>query len=272
MAPISQSIASSGLTSFAFKAAEATTTFSVDPGSNVSEMARFLQLFERDQGRCVYCGLDLKADYDQAMFLIGASTDGSGINVRETLRNDNFRSHPALGALLEWHARCAAAQETRTAAARALTILRRIQAGLAKGGCIQVKVELPDEVATYLLNQKRAELFRLEKQSGLKIQISGQPGLPSHQFNLEFVRNDAQGGRGENAEGSGNPEDPDRQAIEELKEETKEGFLKKYFWPPAIWRGIRKASNVSSRPPAPAKDPEKQSAPSPEPPVSPPQE
>lgn len=27
----------------------------------------FLQLFERDQGRCVYCGLDLKADYDRFM-------------------------------------------------------------------------------------------------------------------------------------------------------------------------------------------------------------
>src|SRR6185312_14050961 len=29
--------------------------------------SKFLQLFERDQGRCVYCGLDLKADYDRFM-------------------------------------------------------------------------------------------------------------------------------------------------------------------------------------------------------------
>ncbi len=28
---------------------------------------KFLQLFERDQGRCVYCGLALKADYDRFM-------------------------------------------------------------------------------------------------------------------------------------------------------------------------------------------------------------
>src|SRR6185437_1229610 len=27
----------------------------------------FLQLFERDQGRCVYCGLDLKADHNRFM-------------------------------------------------------------------------------------------------------------------------------------------------------------------------------------------------------------
>src|SRR5258706_11374265 len=29
--------------------------------------SKFLLLFERDQGRCVYCGLDLKADYDRFM-------------------------------------------------------------------------------------------------------------------------------------------------------------------------------------------------------------
>jgi 5-methylcytosine-specific restriction endonuclease McrA len=29
--------------------------------------SKFLQLFERDQGRCVYCGLDLRADYDRFM-------------------------------------------------------------------------------------------------------------------------------------------------------------------------------------------------------------
>jgi len=29
--------------------------------------SKFLQLFERDLGRCIYCGLDLKADYDRFM-------------------------------------------------------------------------------------------------------------------------------------------------------------------------------------------------------------
>jgi len=45
--------------------------------------SKFLQLFERDQGRCVYCGLDLKADYDRFMMatedhLIPASKGGQG--------------------------------------------------------------------------------------------------------------------------------------------------------------------------------------------------
>jgi 5-methylcytosine-specific restriction endonuclease McrA len=29
--------------------------------------SKFLQVFERDQGRCVYCGRDMKADYDTFM-------------------------------------------------------------------------------------------------------------------------------------------------------------------------------------------------------------
>lgn len=29
--------------------------------------SKFLQLFERDKGRCVYCGMDLTADYDRFM-------------------------------------------------------------------------------------------------------------------------------------------------------------------------------------------------------------
>ena len=45
--------------------------------------SKFLQLFERDQGRCVYCGLDLKADYDRFMMatedhLVPGSKGGLG--------------------------------------------------------------------------------------------------------------------------------------------------------------------------------------------------
>src|SRR5690606_30306625 len=44
----------------------------------------------------------MRSDYDQAIFLIGACFENSGINATETLNNDDFRPHPALGALLEW--------------------------------------------------------------------------------------------------------------------------------------------------------------------------
>jgi len=64
----------------------------------------------------------LISDYDQVMFLIGACFDGSGINVSDTLKNTNFRPHPALGALLSWHIKHGASKEIQTAALRASQI------------------------------------------------------------------------------------------------------------------------------------------------------
>jgi len=64
----------------------------------------------------------LTADLDQALVLLGACHDGSGINAADTLRNDNFRPHPALKPLLEWFAERGADAAARQAARRALTI------------------------------------------------------------------------------------------------------------------------------------------------------
>lgn len=64
----------------------------------------------------------LTADLDQALVLIGACYDGSGINASDTLKNENFKPHPALKGLLEWLSKRAAKQPTRNAASRALTI------------------------------------------------------------------------------------------------------------------------------------------------------
>jgi putative DNA methylase len=72
---------------------------------------------------------NMVSDYDQAMFFIGACFDGSGINASDTLKNDNFKPHPALGALLEWHARRGATQEVRNAASRAVAIYQAWERG-----------------------------------------------------------------------------------------------------------------------------------------------
>ncbi len=64
----------------------------------------------------------LTADLDQALVLIGACFDGSGINAADTLKNQNFKPHPALKPLLEWFKKRGADQPTRNAASRALTI------------------------------------------------------------------------------------------------------------------------------------------------------
>jgi hypothetical protein len=64
----------------------------------------------------------LTSDMDQALVLIGACFDGSGINASDTLKNENFKPHAALKALLEWKSKRAATQTIRNAASRALSI------------------------------------------------------------------------------------------------------------------------------------------------------
>ncbi len=133
--------------------------------------------------------------------------------------------------------------------AAALSALRKIQHILAQGDCTSLRMELPDEVATYLLNQKRSTLLRLEKIYGLTIQIIGRSDLLSHQYNLTFTRKEAplpkEGVREKGtipqteAVPKVSQEDADRMAIEELKKETKESFLKKLFWPPSFWKSSR---------------------------------
>lgn len=58
----------------------------------------------------------LDSDYDQAMVLIGACQPGSGLDANDTLRNPNFRPHPALRPLLEWFERRGHSQPMRDAA------------------------------------------------------------------------------------------------------------------------------------------------------------
>jgi adenine-specific DNA methylase len=64
----------------------------------------------------------LTSDFDQALVLIGACFDNSGINASDTLKNENFKPHVALKPLLEWMHRNGPDQATRNAASRAMTI------------------------------------------------------------------------------------------------------------------------------------------------------
>ncbi len=66
----------------------------------------------------------MTSDYDQAAFFIGSCFENSGINAADTLANDNFKPHPALGSLLEWFVTRGATSEVRNASSRAQTILR----------------------------------------------------------------------------------------------------------------------------------------------------
>jgi len=64
----------------------------------------------------------LTSDLDQALVLIGACFDGSGINASDTLKNENFKPHVALKPLLDWLHKNGPDQASRNAASRAVSI------------------------------------------------------------------------------------------------------------------------------------------------------
>ncbi|MBI4495526.1 MAG: Rne/Rng family ribonuclease [Deltaproteobacteria bacterium] len=208
----------------------------------------FIDMWERKHKQEVERSLRLALKRDKARIETGR------INRFGLLELSRQRLRPAVtGRSFTICTHCHGTGLVKSIEAAALAVMRKIQAGLAKGGCNRVRAEVPEEVATYLLNQKREELLHLEKQYGLKIQIIGLPGVPSHFHNLEFGRKESPARlevpekpveipvtREEREEKS--LEEADRQAIEELKEETKEGLLKKFLWPPSFWRGIRRSS------------------------------
>lgn len=55
-------------------------------------------------------------DFDQAIFLIGACFENSGIRVYDTLNSEQFKPHIATGPILEWFTRHAGDTQTRDAA------------------------------------------------------------------------------------------------------------------------------------------------------------
>ncbi|SUX25001.1 Protein of uncharacterised function (DUF1156) [Cardiobacterium valvarum] len=67
----------------------------------------------------------LSADLDQALMLMGACHEGSGINALDTLNNDNFKPHIALKPLLEWMQHYAPDVEAREAAMKACKIFNQ---------------------------------------------------------------------------------------------------------------------------------------------------
>lgn len=69
----------------------------------------------------------LSNDYDQTMVLIGSCFDQSGINAADTIKNANFRPHPALEPLLDWYSRKGHSTDIRQAALRAARLLRAWQ-------------------------------------------------------------------------------------------------------------------------------------------------
>lgn len=86
---------------------------------------------------------------------------------------------------------CLGRGSVRSDESLAISVLRKIQAGVAKGNISHVRGFLPTDVASYLLNQKREELLRLEKEQNLKIHLTGLSKVHPEKITLEFEQREA---------------------------------------------------------------------------------
>jgi ribonuclease E len=70
-----------------------------------------------------------------------------------------------------------------------LSALRKLQTRTARGGIGRVRVDLPPEVAAWLLNQKREELLRSERRYSVQVEIRANKDLLRHEIRFEtFAR------------------------------------------------------------------------------------
>ncbi len=70
----------------------------------------------------------------------------------------------------------------------ALTAYRKIETQAVKGLSSEIKVNLPYEVADYLLNQKRSEIVHLESEYEMSIHISGTPDMAWDECRIETTK------------------------------------------------------------------------------------
>jgi ribonuclease E len=81
---------------------------------------------------------------------------------------------------------CEGHGSVRTTESAALVALRKIHNRISQGDVAQMKVSLPQDVAMYLLNQKRDDLATLEARYAARIQVAVSDKLMPHQVEIEF--------------------------------------------------------------------------------------
>jgi ribonuclease E len=122
----------------------------------------------------------------------------------------------------------------------ALTAYRKIESQTVKGLISQIKVNLPYEVADYLLNQKRPEITHLESEYDMSIHISGNPDMAWDECRIETTKREAlhppepvklaleteeplKETEGEESEEAEEPEEPEPETQQTMEEPKKNG-------------------------------------------------
>ncbi|MDY0213622.1 MAG: Rne/Rng family ribonuclease, partial [Desulfuromonadaceae bacterium] len=144
----------------------------------------FIDMRQRKNARKVEKTLELALKQDKARVTQGRISTLFGL-----LEMSRQRIKPNLGAAS--YSNCPHCNGTglmRSSESRAISLLRRIQAGTAKGKIEKVVATVALDVGTTLLNEKRSELRDLELQQHVKVWINPRPDFLSDQVELDFIK------------------------------------------------------------------------------------
>ena len=86
--------------------------------------------------------------------------------------------------------RCSGQGSIRDVGSLALSIIRLINEEASKDRSAEIRVVLPVNMATYLLNEKRAEILEVEKTAGVRIVIIPNPQMDTPHFEVSRLRDD----------------------------------------------------------------------------------
>jgi ribonuclease E len=86
--------------------------------------------------------------------------------------------------------RCSGQGSIRDVASLALSIIRLINEEASKDRSAEIRVVLPVNMATYLLNEKRSEILEVEKTAGVRVVIIPNPQMDTPHFEVSRLRDD----------------------------------------------------------------------------------
>ncbi len=110
---------------------------------------------------------------------------------------------------------CGGSGTIKSIESNAVYLIRKIHEAAIGSEVVKVDLLLPSEVANYLNNRKRWELLKIEKDCNVKLEVSGQSGIPVNNFNIEVTKKYTEA----EAEKTG----PDKDSNAPAKKEYKQG-------------------------------------------------
>ncbi len=143
----------------------------------------FIDMMNNRNQRAVESRLNAAVQADRARVQIGRI---SRFGLMEMSRQ---RLKPSLGESTQIVCpRCTGQGTIRTVESLSLSLVRILEEEALKAGTARVDVQVPIDVATYMLNEKRQAIADIEKLSGVHVLIVANPTLETPQYKVERIR------------------------------------------------------------------------------------